>query len=111
MNKKEIIKLAKDSIKSEFSKKRVKIPNLKEFKEKRGCFVTLNKDGELRGCIGFPYPTMTLGEAIQQAAKSAAFGDPRFPPLNEKELPSIRIEISVLVQLFAIMYLQLKLLY
>jgi len=37
-----------------------------------------------------------LGEAIVQAAKSAAFSDPRFPPLSEKEFPEIKIEISVL---------------
>lgn len=92
----ELIKLAKDSIKSEFTKKRVEVPAKKELKEKRGCFVTLTKNGELRGCIGFPYPTIPLGEAIMQAAKSAAFGDPRFPPLSERELPGIKIEISIL---------------
>ena len=96
MNNKELIKLARDSIKSEFTKKRIQIPANKILKEKRGCFVTLTKHGELRGCIGFPYPTLLLGEAIQQAAKSAAFSDPRFPPLNQKELPEIKIEISVL---------------
>jgi len=96
MNNKELIKLARDSIKSEFNKKKVNIPANKILKEKRGIFVTLTKHGELRGCIGFPYPTLPLGEAIMQAAKSAAFSDPRFPPLNEKELPEIKIEISIL---------------
>lgn len=91
-----LIKLARDSIKSEFTKKRVAIPDSKVLKQKRGCFVTLTKHGELRGCIGFPYPTLPLAEAIQQAAKSAAFSDPRFPPLNEKEFPEIKIEISIL---------------
>jgi len=50
------IKLAKEAIASEFSRKKIKIPEDKELEEKRGVFVTLTKDGELRGCIGFPYP-------------------------------------------------------
>ena len=58
MNNKELIKLARDSIKSEFNKKKVNIPANKILKEKRGIFVTLTKHGELRGCIGFPYPTL-----------------------------------------------------
>ena len=43
------------------------------FGEKRGVFVTLTKRGSLRGCIGFPYPVMPLGEAIDHAA-----GQPRW---------------------------------
>jgi hypothetical protein len=49
------------------------------FNEKRGVFVTLTKAGQLRGCIGFPYPVMPLGDAIEDAAVAAATGDPRFP--------------------------------
>jgi len=90
------IKLAKEAIASEFSGKKIKLPEDKELQEKRGCFVTLTKHGELRGCIGFPYPLMPLGEAIVQAAKSAAFSDPRFPQLSEKEFPEIKIELSIL---------------
>jgi uncharacterized protein (TIGR00296 family) len=64
--------------------------------EKRGVFVTLTIDGELRGCIGFPYPVMPLGEAIVQAAAAAAREDPRFPPVNAEELAKIGIEVTVL---------------
>lgn len=96
MKKFEYIKLAKEAIASEFSGKKIRIPHYKELKEKRGVFVTLTKHGELRGCIGFPYPTNPLGEAISLAAKSAAFSDPRFPPLSEKEWPEIKVEISIL---------------
>ncbi len=90
------ITLAKQAIAAEFKGKRITIPNYKELKEKRGVFVTLTKHGELRGCIGFPYPSHELGEAITLAAKSAAFSDPRFPPINEKEFLEIKIELSVL---------------
>jgi len=90
----DLIKLAKQSIKDEFNNKETKIPS--GLSEKRGCFVTLYKHKELRGCIGFPYPFLPLGEAVIKAARSAAFSDPRFPPLGEKEVPEIKIEISVL---------------
>ncbi len=90
------IKLAKEAIAAEFSGKKIRTPGYKELKEKRGVFVTLTRNGELRGCIGFPYPSMPLGKAIILAAKSAAFGDPRFPPLSEKEFIEVKIEISIL---------------
>ncbi len=96
MNEIKIIKLAKEAIASEFSGKKIRAPEDKELKEKRGCFVTLTKNGELRGCIGFPYPTQPLGDAIILASKSAAFSDPRFPPLGEKEFIEVKVEISVL---------------
>ena len=67
-----------------------------EFKEKRGCFVTLTKKGELRGCIGFIEPVFSLGEAIIKAVRSAAFSDLRFLPLQKNEMKDVKIEISVL---------------
>jgi len=69
------------------------------FAELRGVFVTLNLlEGEekLRGCIGFPYPTYPLGHAIREATAAAATEDPRFPPVAERELESIVVEVSVL---------------
>jgi uncharacterized protein (TIGR00296 family) len=66
------------------------------FHEKRGVFVTLTKHGDLRGCIGFPYPVMPLGDAIPNAAVAAALQDPRFPPVSRDELPAIQIEVTVL---------------
>lgn len=68
------------------------------FNEKRGVFVTLTKAGLLRGCIGFPYPVMALGEAIEDAAVAAATGDPRFPMVRKDELASIRLEVTVLTE-------------
>ena len=64
--------------------------------DKRGVFVTLTKAGELRGCIGFPYPVMPLGDAIEDAAVAAATGDPRFPPVRKDELASVRLEVTIL---------------
>jgi uncharacterized protein (TIGR00296 family) len=66
------------------------------FTAKRGVFVTLTRDGDLRGCIGLPYPVMPLGEAIVHAAKAAALEDPRFPPVSKEELPLIDLEVTIL---------------
>ncbi len=68
------------------------------FKEKRGVFVTLHSHPQqtLRGCIGFPLPTLPLYEAIRNAATSAAFQDPRFPPVTEPEIENLQIEITIL---------------
>ena len=66
------------------------------FFEKRGVFVTLTQGGGLRGCIGFPYPVMPLGEAIGEAAVAAALQDPRFPPVTGAELSRITVEVTVL---------------
>ncbi len=67
-------------------------------KEKRGCFVTLHKDGDLRGCIGTIEPITPLEDAVRENALNSAFRDPRFPPLKEEELSKIHIEISVLTR-------------
>ena len=70
-------------------------------KEKSGVFVTLNKKNgskELRGCIGYPYPTAPLVTAIINSAIEAATGDPRFPSVSLDELNEIIIEVSVLTQ-------------
>jgi len=66
------------------------------FNEKRGVFVTLKKLRDLRGCIGIPYPIMPLKIALIEAAISAAVSDPRFPPVRNKELPDIAIEVTIL---------------
>jgi uncharacterized protein (TIGR00296 family) len=66
------------------------------FRGKRGVFVTLTKHGELRGCIGFPYPVMPLDDAIEHTAAAAALEDPRFPPVKKVELGDIDIEVTVL---------------
>jgi AmmeMemoRadiSam system protein A len=65
-------------------------------KEKRGCFVTLHKDGALRGCIGTIEAIKPLVASVEENALNAAFRDPRFASLEEKELNNIHIEVSVL---------------
>ena len=66
------------------------------FTEKKGCFVTLTKGGQLRGCIGHIVPQEPLYRAIMDNAQSAALHDPRFTAVQPDELDKIEIEISVL---------------
>jgi uncharacterized protein (TIGR00296 family) len=97
---KSLIKLARDSISSDFKDKDLDVDKeIKDkYSEKRGAFVTLTIEGELRGCIGYTEALFPLWETITKAAKSAAFQDPRFSPLSEDELKNIKIEISVLTK-------------
>jgi AmmeMemoRadiSam system protein B/AmmeMemoRadiSam system protein A len=68
-------------------------PNLYQ---ERGCFVTLKKQGELRGCIGNLVAQRPLYLTVQNVAISAAINDRRFPPVTKDELRDIDIEISIL---------------
>ena len=61
-----------------------------------GAFVTLNKNGRLRGCIGHFGEDAPLHATVAEMARAAAFEDPRFPRLRADELPDVDIEISVL---------------
>lgn len=95
------VRLARTAIKECLTNgKKIKSEKLPDiFKEKRGVFVTLNKkiaSKELRGCIGRPYPVLPLGEAIILSAINAAREDPRFYPVELKELDEIVIEVTVL---------------
>jgi len=63
-------------------------------------FVTLTKNGRLRGCIGYTEAVAPLFKVVQECAVAAATEDPRFPPVSPGELPSLRIEISVLTPQF-----------
>lgn len=62
----------------------------------RATFVTLEKQGQLRGCIGMLEARRPLAEDITENSYAAAFSDPRFPPLNESELADLSIHISIL---------------
>lgn len=92
--KKFLLELARKSI-EDSRQKNIK-PISEKLKEKSGVFVTLTEDGELRGCIGHIVPIMSMYEAVIDNAYSAAFRDPRFPPVTEHEFKKLHIEISIL---------------
>ncbi len=66
------------------------------FRIPRGVFVTLEKDGRLRGCVGDLMPDKPLYLGVHDAAISAAVKDRRFPPVSEEELNDLSIRISIL---------------
>ncbi len=91
------VRLARMAIERAVNGERMVLPPLPPvFGEKRGVFVTIKRHGLLRGCIGLPYPIKPLGEAIIEAAASAALEDPRFPPVSSLEVDDIEIEVTVL---------------
>lgn len=64
-----------------------------------GIFITLYREGGLRGCIGLFQTRNSLWQAAREMAAAAATRDPRFDPVEPYEIPSLRIEISVLGEL------------
>ncbi|HML05196.1 MAG TPA: TIGR00296 family protein [Methanobacterium sp.] len=96
-----LVKLARESIETFINKrKKLEAPeNTPEaLKEEMGAFVTLNKEGVLRGCIGYPEPIEPLVNAVIDVAISAAVNDPRFSPVTASELGDLRVEVSVLTK-------------
>lgn len=98
-----LVQLAREAIRSYLQTNEIsKLPsNLSQkLLRKSGVFVTLNSikpKHELRGCIGFPYPSEPLADATIKAAIYAAVDDPRFPPISYDELEkSIAVEVTVL---------------
>jgi len=71
-------------------------PEIEAVGDHCGAFVTLRKEGNLRGCIGNIVSDKPLSETIHSMSEAAAFRDPRFTPVNKEELDLITIEISVL---------------
>lgn len=97
--KKMLLNAVKEAIQSAFiieTKKDIDYCDYPNLMLNAGAFVTLRKSGNLRGCIGYIISNNTLFETIQDAARQAAFNDPRFPQLRQSELDEIEIEISVL---------------
>jgi len=92
------VRLARQAIAAYTEKKKIIEPRdlPPVFQEKRGVFVTLHKDGDLRGCIGYPHPIMPLGAAIVDSAINASSRDPRFPSLRPAELERIELEVTIL---------------
>ena len=66
------------------------------FNEKSGVFVTLKKNGALRGCIGIIVPVDILEKNIITSTRNSALNDHRFPPVRREEVDELEIEISVL---------------
>lgn len=97
--KKELLSLARAAITAQFEQQRLVMPDDTAFSVKLGVFVSLHSGDELRGCIGYIHGYKSLAASVVEMAKAAAFRDPRFAPVQKRELESINIEISVLGEL------------
>ncbi len=99
--KKELLRLARSSITQFIQEEKVLNYETQSsiLLSKKGAFVTLKKEGQLRGCIGYIEPALPLYQTIIRASIFAACRDPRFPPVSVDELEELEIEISVLTPL------------
>ncbi len=98
-----LVKLARETVETFLSDHVTTKPpeeTPKKLYEKCGVFVTINsvrgKEESLRGCIGYPYPTSPLVEAVIDSAINASTEDPRFEPMEPNELGKVVFEVSVL---------------
>ncbi len=92
-------KIARKIVESALEGEKFEFPEeLKEkWSYKAGAFTTIKyKNGELRGCMGIPYPILPFWQALYESALMAAFEDPRFPPLQKEELPLVKFEVTEL---------------
>lgn len=96
----QLIRLAKDSIAYGLENGRPLKPDAADYDDTlqqiRATFVTLEINHQLRGCIGMLEAVRPLFMDVAENAFSAAFRDPRFPPVSEEEYPKLEYHISIL---------------
>lgn len=101
------VKLASDSLKYYLEHhKYMKIPEglpHEMLSRRAGVFVSLKKDGQLRGCIGtIEGVRASIAEEIIKNAVSAGFGDPRFYPVSQNEFQGLDISVDILGKSFPV---------
>ncbi|MCP4756926.1 MAG: AmmeMemoRadiSam system protein A [Proteobacteria bacterium] len=98
--KEKLLSLARGALENELygSGHDLKVYDSPEFKVKRGVFVTLTKNNDLRGCIGRIEPNTSIYRNVSDLSLAAAFEDHRFSKLKAADLDKIQIEISILSQ-------------
>jgi MEMO1 family protein len=98
-DKDELLRIARKSVETAVRERRAyepPAPASEALSRERGAFVTLKKQGALRGCIGFMSPMKPLYLTVSEVARYAALEDTRFKPVSEGELASLEYEISAL---------------
>lgn len=98
-----LLKLARSEIGSKLGHELSSPAQARWLNEPGACFVTLTRQGELRGCIGTLEAHRPLGLDVRENAVAAAFRDPRFMPLTRVEFDEIRVEVSLLSPTEALM--------
>ncbi len=101
--KRMLLQLARDAIKSLFQKTdspRIAVEEYPILNTRKGAFVTLTTNDRLRGCIGYITSNSPLHKTVKDAAIQAAIGDSRFSKLTWNEFSLISIEVSILSEPF-----------
>lgn len=98
----ELLCLARDAIRSRLEGFTPALPTDPAFLNKKGVFVSLHIQGELRGCIGYIIGHKSIRDSVLEMAQAAAFQDPRFPAVTLQDLELLDIEISILDDLIPI---------
>jgi AmmeMemoRadiSam system protein A len=94
-----LLRIAREAIVAHLTGTRAARPASEILDRPGGAFVTIHKQGQLRGCIGHIEANEPLGGVVARCAVAACSLDPRFPPLTADELPAIDIELSLLMPL------------
>ena len=100
INKEELPKLARQTIEEHVLHDRMSEVSEEispELKERAGVFVSIKKNGDLRGCIGTIKPTQdNIVQEVKNNAISAAARDPRFPAIQADELDDLTISVDII---------------
>jgi len=91
-----LLPIARAAIASELGLGHVASEDRQWLTQQGACFITLKREGKLRGCVGTLRPHRTLAEDVKANAVGAAFRDPRFTPLTAADFAAISVEVSVL---------------
>jgi len=96
----ELVLLARQSIESRYGKEyTVSKDIIENNSEEKGIFVTILKDGEIRGKSGFILSQISLYKGVIESAQNAAFDDPLHPPIDEEEFNECKIRIDIIENL------------
>ncbi len=98
-----LLKLAHESILSALEQRETSLTSPSpHFSEPRGAFTTIYSKGQLRGCVGYVLPVVSLYRTVAETARAAAFEDTRFSPVTLEEARALEVSLSILSPLKAI---------
>lgn len=92
----ELLEFARKVLEGYFKGEKIAVPDKLHFRQARGVYIFLRKDGKIAGSHGFSKAAFALGDAISRSVLSAAFDDKKTSFLKESELKEVKIEINVL---------------
>lgn len=92
-----LLQLAHQSIAAALEHREISLlPPNPHLAEPRGVFTTLYYHGDLRGCVGYVFPVMSLYRTVAESARGAAFDDSRFAPVTREQAAELEVSLSIL---------------